>query len=136
MHCNARLTTFSRELLVKRYLERKKVTEISKQLSVSRKCCYFWIRRYQAEGRAGLDDRRSVPKTSPRRTSPKQEVKVLKMRKKYKEGPDRLASDLRCLVPPSTKCSKDMVNTASLNSKRKKRQSTMRKKSRAACKWT
>lgn len=100
MHCNARLSTFSRELLVKRYLEGGKVTGIARQLGVSRKCCYRWIRRYQDEGKAGLLDRKSGPKASPKKTPLRQEIKVLKMRKKYKEGPDRLA--IRLNMPRST----------------------------------
>lgn len=91
MHCNARLSMFSRKLLVKRHLAGEKVSIIARQLGVSRKCCYEWIARYKKEGEAGLVDKKSGPKISPRRISKKKEAKILSVRKKYKEGPDRIA---------------------------------------------
>ncbi len=100
MHCNSRLSRFSRELLIKRYLEGEKVSKLAQQFGVSRKCCYKWINRYEEQGDAGLEQRRSGPKVSPKRTSSKKEAKILTVRKKYKEGPDRIA--FRLNMPRST----------------------------------
>lgn len=100
MHCNARLSRFSRELLIQRYQQGEKVSRLAKQLGVSRKCCYKWINRFKEEGEAGLEQRRSGPKVSPKRISSKKEAKILALRKKYKEGPDRIA--LRLSMPRAT----------------------------------
>lgn len=100
MHCNARLSRFSKELLIKRYLDGEKVSKLSKQFGVSRKCCYEWINRYEVQGKAGLEQRRSGPKVSPRRISSKKESKILAVRTKYNEGPDRIA--FRVGIPRST----------------------------------
>lgn len=100
MHCNARLSSFSRELLIKRYLEGEKVSKLAEQFGISRKCCYKWINRFEEEGGDGLEQRRSGPKISPKRISLKKEAKVLAIRKKYKEGPDRIA--IRLAMPRST----------------------------------
>ncbi len=91
MHCNARLSYFSRELLIKRYLDGEKVATIARQLGVSRKCCYKWIGRYKEKGREGLVEKKSGPKASPRKISSKKEKKILRARRNYREGPDRLA---------------------------------------------
>lgn len=89
------LSPYARELLVERYLEGQKVTYIARQFGVSRKCCYRWIERYETAGREGLKERKSGPRVSPKRTSSKREEKILKARRKYKEGPDRLAIRLK-----------------------------------------
>lgn len=91
MHCNSKLSRFSRELLVKRYLEGQKIAKIARELGISRKCCYKWIKRYQESGKAGLKERKSGPITHPKRISFKKEERILKARRKHKEGPDRLA---------------------------------------------
>lgn len=100
MHCNSRLSGFSRGLIIERYSKREKISKIARELGISRKCCYKWIRRYEDHGQEGLKERRSGPKDSPRRTSPTKEEKILKMREKYREGPDRLA--IRLNIPSST----------------------------------
>lgn len=100
MHCNSRLSTFSRKLLIERYQKGEKISQIAKQLGVSRKCCYKWINRYKQQGEQGLQDKRPGPKTHLTRISRKKEEKILKMRRKYRQGPDRLAIKLD--MPRST----------------------------------
>lgn len=95
MHYNSRLSPYARELLIKRYLKGGKVTHIARQFGVSRKCCYKWINRHKRQGGEGIKERKSGPKASPKRTSFKKEEKILKARRKYKEGPDRLAIRLK-----------------------------------------
>jgi hypothetical protein len=43
--------------------------EVAKQLGISRQTVYKWVRRFRAEGAAGLTDRSSRPHRMPRRTS-------------------------------------------------------------------
>lgn len=68
-HRNARLTPYGRRKLVEQVLAGHKPSEVAKQFHVSRTSVYKWVRRFRAEGEAGLTDRSSRPRTSPRRTS-------------------------------------------------------------------
>jgi Integrase core domain/leucine-zipper of insertion element IS481 len=51
-----------------------------------------WLRRFQAEGPAGLCDRSSRPSVSPRRLPPHLERRVLVLRRSRKLGPHRLSA--------------------------------------------
>ena len=53
--------------------------ETARRLSVSRNTVRKWVRRYQGSGEAGLMDRSRRPHTSPRRTLPEVEEKVLSL---------------------------------------------------------
>ena len=69
-HPSARLTVFSRQLLVKRVLiDGWPVATVAEQLGISRATGYKWVRRYRADGLPGLEDRSSRPHRSPRRSS-------------------------------------------------------------------
>jgi transposase InsO family protein len=68
-HRNARLTPYGRRKLVEQVLAGHKPGEVAKQFHVSRTSVYKWVRRFRAEGEAGLADRSSRPRSSPRRTS-------------------------------------------------------------------
>ena len=68
-HRNARLTPFGRRKLVEMVLAGHKPGEVAKQFHVSRTSVYKWVRRWKAEGQAGLLDRSSRPLSSPHRTS-------------------------------------------------------------------
>ncbi len=59
-----------------------------------------WADRYQAQGRAGLGDRSSRPKSSPRRTPTRIERRVVGLRVSRRWGPARIAYRLR--LQPST----------------------------------
>jgi len=69
-HANARLTLFGGKLLVDRVAAGHKPVEVAKQLGVSRQTVYKWVRRYHAEGLAGLVERSSRPHRMPRALSP------------------------------------------------------------------
>ena len=64
-HANARTTVYARRLLVDRVLAGHRPGEVAKQLGVSRQTVYKWVRRWRAEGAAGLFDRSSRPRRSP-----------------------------------------------------------------------
>jgi transposase InsO family protein len=53
---------------------------LCRQLGISAKTGYKLLKRYQAEGEAGLEDRSRRPKTSPRRTPPEIEAAVVALR--------------------------------------------------------
>jgi len=66
-HPSARLTVFSRQLLVKRVLiDGWPTATVAEQLGISRATAYKWVRRYRADGPSGLEDRSSRPPRSRR----------------------------------------------------------------------
>ena len=99
-HANARTNEYGRNLAVQRYLAGHKVSDVAAQLGISRTTVYKWIARFHAEGPAGLVDRSSRPRTSPRRTSLLVELTILLARLDLHAGPVQLAGELG--VPAST----------------------------------
>ena len=96
-HRSARLTVFGRQLLVQRVeILGKPVAMVAHELGISRATAYKWLRRYRAEGEAGLLDRSSRPYRSPR-SLPRVAVEaILAARVETHYGPHRLAY----LTPP------------------------------------
>ncbi|MDF9749198.1 transposase [Arthrobacter sp. ES3-54] len=90
-HVNARLTVHGRRLIVDRVAAGRPVAHIAAELSVSRQTAYRWVRRFRAEGAAGLPDRSSRPR-SPTRTSSEREQTVLDTRPSVRFGPLRIAA--------------------------------------------
>lgn len=99
-HPRSKLTAFGRRLLVTRVAQGWPAAHVAEQLGVSRATAYKWVRRYRAEGEAGLLDRSSRPHRSPRRLSDELERAVLAARAAWRYGPDRLGPLLG--MPPST----------------------------------
>ena len=99
-HPRARLTVFGRQLLVTRVAAGWPAAHVAEQLGISRATAYKWVRRHRAEGDAGLEDRSSRPKHSPRRLSPAVEAEILAARSNWRYGPDRLGPLLG--RPPSS----------------------------------
>jgi transposase InsO family protein len=93
-HRNARLTFHGRLLIVQRRQQGWKQAHIAAAMGVSRKCVRTWVDRYQAEGEAGLHDRSSRPHSSPTRTSPEVEARVVAMRRRERCGPDLIGTEL------------------------------------------
>ncbi|MDN4612733.1 IS481 family transposase [Arthrobacter burdickii] len=91
-HVNARLTVHGRQLIVDRMAAGRPVAHIAAELGVSRQTAYRWVGRYRAEGTAGLRDRSSRPRSSPRRTSADREQEVLQARQALRFGPLRIAA--------------------------------------------
>ena len=57
-HPSARLSVFSRQLLVKLVvIDGWPVATVAEQLGISRATGYKWVRRYRADGLPGLEDR-------------------------------------------------------------------------------
>ncbi len=93
-HANARLTVHGRLLLVRRVLSGHKPGEVAKQLGVSRQTVYKWVRRYAADGPAGLPDRSSRPHSMPRATAPDTVTRIVATRLTLHAGPVRVAASL------------------------------------------
>ena len=100
-HRNARLTVHGRRLLVDRVeVQGWSVAATAESAGVSRATVYKWLRRWRAEGAAGLEDRTSRPHHSPRRIDPKLEQRILLARRRRRWGPHQLEFYLG--VPRST----------------------------------
>ena len=99
-HPKSRLTVFGRQLLISRVRAGWPAAHVAEQLGISRATAYKWVRRYRSEGEAGLLDRSSRPRRSPRQLSAALEAEILAARATWRYGPDRLGPLLR--LPPST----------------------------------
>jgi transposase InsO family protein len=99
-HPRSRLTVYGRQLIVDRVREGWPAAHVAEQLGVSRATAYKWVRRFGAEGEAGLADRSSRPLRSPRRLPEAVEAAVLAARAEWRYGPDRLGPLLG--LAPST----------------------------------
>ena len=100
-HRNARLTPYGRLVLVQRVIEMGwSPAKAAEAAQVSRATAYKWVRRFKDEGLEGLEDRPSRPGVCPH-ALPQQHVdRILKARRRLKEGPHTLAPKLR--MPRST----------------------------------
>ncbi|MET8509176.1 IS481 family transposase [Streptomyces sp. NPDC004787] len=99
-HRNARLTVFGRRLLVERVCSGRPVAHVAAEMGISRATAHKWIRRWRAEGEAGLADRSSRPRTTPHRTAAAMEDHVCELRRSRKLGPARIGPILG--LPAST----------------------------------
>ncbi len=71
-HRNARLTPRSHLLLVERVRAHgMPVAHVAKAMGVSRQCAHRWVKRFDEERLAGLEDRSSRPRRCPNATGPK-----------------------------------------------------------------
>lgn len=92
-HANARLTVHGRRLLVERVrVQGRPVAHVARELGVSRQCAHRWVRRFDAEGPAGLHDRSSRPHRTPGRTASHDEQRVLDHRQHHRRGPAFIAA--------------------------------------------
>ncbi|MFF2167320.1 IS481 family transposase [Streptomyces sp. NPDC058175] len=99
-HRNARLTLHGRRILVDRVRSGRPIAHVAKEMGISRPTAYKWVRRWRAEGEAGLYDRSSRPYATPLRTPPAREEEVCELRRSRKLGPARIGPILG--MPPST----------------------------------
>jgi len=90
-HPRPRLSVFSRQLLVNRVeAQGWPIAHAAAMQGISRATAYKWLRRYRAEGEAGLLDRSSRPHRSPRALSRERELAILAARVDRRWGPHRL----------------------------------------------
>jgi transposase InsO family protein len=96
-----KLTPIGRKLLVDRITRQGyPVARAAEMQGVSRSCAYHWLRRWRAEGEAGLEDRSCRPHRSPRRLDPELEARILAARARLNLGPHQLG--WRLGLPRST----------------------------------
>jgi transposase InsO family protein len=89
------LTFHGRKLIVQRVREEgQPVAHVAKAMGVSRQCAHRWVKRFDAEGDAGLLDRSSRPHRMPTQTPAEVEQRVLKARAEHRRGPDWLGPEL------------------------------------------
>jgi transposase InsO family protein len=90
-HPRAKLTVAGRRLLVERVLEQGwPPARAAEAQGVSLATAYKWLRRWRAEGQAGLADRSSRPHRCPRRLSATREQAILAYRAAWRVGPHRI----------------------------------------------
>jgi transposase InsO family protein len=81
-HHHARLTIHRREDLAKKVLQRQlSLSEAAAEFKLSWQSAAKWVRRFRAEGIAGLRDRTSRPQRSPRSTSAERVAQVEQLRR-------------------------------------------------------
>ena len=91
LHRTAKLTPAGRRLLVDRILvEGWPAATAAEMVGVSRATAYKWLRRYRAEGPAGLEDRSSRPRRRPRALPDREVRRILLARRRWRVGPHRL----------------------------------------------
>jgi transposase InsO family protein len=92
-HANARLNHHGRLLLIDRVVGQQwPVAHAAKAMGVSRQCAYRWVRRWRAEGEAGLVDRSSRPHHSPGKTPAAIEQAIVDDRVAHRRGPAWIAA--------------------------------------------
>jgi transposase InsO family protein len=85
------LTVHGRLLLIERVVvDGRPVAHVAPELGISRATGYKWLARWRAEGPAGLLDRSCRPHTSPTRTDPVTEARIVALRTDRKLGPARI----------------------------------------------
>jgi transposase InsO family protein len=99
-HHHARLTMSGREHLAKRVLEgRLSLREAAAECRLSRQTAAKWVRRYEQEGVAGLQDRSCRPRLRPRRKPAELIAKVEALRRQRWTGV-RISQELK--IGPAT----------------------------------
>jgi len=86
MHKNARLTPRGREILIHRLEAGQPAGEVAQAMGLSVTTVRKWWRRYQAEGRAGLEDRSSRPHASPKAIPAERQQRIVTLRLDHKTG--------------------------------------------------
>ena len=91
-HRSSKLTPAGRLLVVRRYQSGWPAARVAEAVGVSRATVYKWVRRFVAEGEAGMRDRSSRPRRSPRALSQEKVEQILRLRRGLKRGPHRLVT--------------------------------------------
>jgi transposase InsO family protein len=95
-HRNATLTPTGRLRLARCVVEDGwPLRRAAERFQVSVPCAQRWAARYRAHGAAGMNDRSSRPRRSPRRLPPRRERRILALRVTRRWGPARIAAHLR-----------------------------------------
>jgi transposase InsO family protein len=94
-HANAALTPRTRLRLARLVVEdNQRYAEAAKMFMVSPRTAKKWADRYRHEGRAGMVDRSSRPRTSPTKTRPEVVRRIVRLRWRHRLGPVQIAGRL------------------------------------------
>ena len=100
-HANAALTPRARLRLARLIVEDGwKPSEAAKMFMVSTVTARKWAARYRAEGRAGMADRSSRPRSCPHRTPEGVKREIVRLRWRHRLGPVQIGGQLG--LPAST----------------------------------
>src|SRR5512143_3068194 len=86
MHKNARLTPNGRALMLRRLEAGQHQADVAQAMGVSLTTLKKWVRRFRAEGVAGLRDRSSRPRSSPQQLPPAVVEQVIALRRQRRTG--------------------------------------------------
>jgi transposase InsO family protein len=86
------MTARGRMIMIERICSGRPIAHVAAEMGVSRKTADKWWRRWLAEGDAGLEDRSSRPRRCPHQTAAHLERRIIRLRKRRKLGPARIAS--------------------------------------------
>jgi len=84
------LTPEGRRRLCERVDQGRAICHVAAEAGIARQTLGKWYSRWQVEGEAGLQDRSSRPESSPHRTQPQVEDRVVALRREHKVGPVQL----------------------------------------------
>ena len=99
VHKNAKLAPAGRALLVNRIERGERADVVAREMGVSRRTAFKWLKRYRTEGEAGLRDRSSTPHHHPNRIPRSRRRQIERYRRKSWSSP-RIADQLS--MPVST----------------------------------
>ena len=85
-HPNAALTPTQRLKMVRLVGDGWSVAAAAQRFQVDDKTTRKWVDRYRCEGEAGMGDRSSRPRHSPRRTPEPQRQQVIELRRRTRRG--------------------------------------------------
>jgi len=86
MHKNARLTPKGREVMLARLQAGQHQVDVAQAMGVSLTTVKKWLRRYRAEGLAGLLDRSSRPGRCPRQLPAGMRAQIIDLRRQRRTG--------------------------------------------------
>ena len=100
LHANAKLTPWARRCLVDRVRRLGwSVARAAREAGVSRHTAYKWLKRFDSEGQAGLQDRSSRPHRIPAQT-PRRTIRRMEQLRRRRKAAWEIAQELG--VPTST----------------------------------
>lgn len=85
--------------LMQDFADGHSIAALAQMYEVARKTIYKWLARHQAEGVAGLADRRRTPQHCPRRVSPEIIEQIIAARHRWRWGPRKLRVKLAAAHP-------------------------------------
>lgn len=88
-HRNPPLPPEGRRRLCKRVAQGRSICHVAAEAGIARQTLR-WYSRWRLEGEAGSQDRSSRPESSPHRTEPQVEARVVALRREHKVGPLQL----------------------------------------------